>query len=940
MAIYHFSGTIIARSQGRSAVACAAYRSGEKLVDERYQCERDYTNKKDVAYTEILVPEGAPVWMQDREKLWNTVERIEKRKDAQLAREFNFALPRELTLPQNIALAREFVQTVFVEKGMVADLAVHTDKAKDGELQPHAHVMLTFREVTAEGFGLKVRDWNRKDFLLEKRADWSGIVNRHLALYDHDMRIDHRSYADQKIELEPQHKIGSAEAQDKQARLEDHQRIARENGEAILKDPEIALHAMTQQQSTFTTRQVACFVHRHTVDRAQYEAVYQKVMASPALVRVGLDEQGRERFTSKELLGIETQLLKQAEDLSQSITHPVTEKAKAAALKARPLTDQQHEAFEALVEDNGLTNMVGYAGTGKSYLLGAAKAAWEGSGYQVVGATLSGIAAQGLEGGSGILTRTVASRLHYWNKGEQGLTAKTVLVVDEAGMLGSRQMGRLVAEAHQAGAKLVLVGDFEQLQAIEAGAAFRGIVEHSGPVELTEIRRQTEPWQKAATQAFARGETEQGLAAYHAHTHVHEFVTQAAAQEGLIALWQDVRHSQPDTSQIILAYTREETRQLNTLAREQLEKEGELGVSQAIQTERGERLFASGDRVYFLKNDRGLGVMNGSLGTVENVSPHQLTVRLDGKTALQPDTRTVVVDVGNYPYLEHGYAATVHKAQGVTVDRSYLLASPYLDRHATYVALSRHRQSADVFWSREQFKQEKDFFRTLSRERSKDFSLDYGQEPFNIQQDSDTASAQQPFEKTVDSAIDAALKSFDAEFAREYPHLAAVLAEKGIDHDDHHKTKDFFVSTECILKKEQDASPAVAALAQQQLRFDQVYKEALRGLAEQLGKPVSSQWQVGGEQGVYCRNVDIGGAIFCLFEQSEGFKVLPERDSHGHWPGRASTIALMKEGEDYRFVATALELPGKELGALGHRHELPHKKELGKTLEPDLEMEL
>lgn len=729
MAIYHLSATMIARSQGRSAVACAAYRAADRLYDERYDCVRDYTKKKDVAYTEIFLPEGAPKWMQDRGQLWNAVERIEKRKDAQLAREFNISLPRELTLSQNIALAREFVQTEFVAKGMVADLAVHTDKTPDGESQPHVHVILTLREVAAEGFGLKVRAWNDRPLLREQRVNWADTLNRHLALYDHDIRVDHRSYQDQKIELEPQHKIGAANAREKQVRLEDHLRIARENGEAILKDPDIALYAMTQQQSTFTTRQIACFVHRHTVDTTQYEAVYQAVMRSPALVRVGLDEQGRERFSTKELLTIETQLLTQAEDLSQALTHPVTEKAKRAALAARSLTDQQREAFEVLVSSKGLTTLVGYAGTGKSYLLGAAKAAWERSGYQVIGATLSGIAAQGLEGGSGITSRTVASRLYYWNKGEQGLTHNTVLVVDEAGMLGSRQMGRLIAEVHQAGAKLVLVGDFEQLQAIEAGAAFRGIAERLGKVELTEIRRQAEPWQQAATQDFAQGETQKGLSAYQAHTHVHAFETQAAAQEGLIALWQDVRHSQPGLSQIILAYTREETRQLNTLAREQLAKEGELGVSQPIDTERGQRLFAAGDRLYFLKNDRGLGVMNGTLGTVERVSPHQLTVRLDGDSPLQAKPRTVVVDVAAYPYLEHGYAATIHKAQGVTVDRSYLLASPYLDRHATYVAMTRHRQSADVFWSREQFKNERALFQTLSRERSKDLSLDYSIEP-------------------------------------------------------------------------------------------------------------------------------------------------------------------------------------------------------------------
>ena len=144
MAIYHFSGTIISRSQGRSAVACAAYRSAERLVDERHKKTHDYTHKQDVAFTEILLPENAPSSMLNREKLWNMVEAIEKRKDAQLAREFNFALPCELTLEQNIVLARGFVKKAFVSQGMIADLCIHNDKTGDGQFQPHAHVMGNF----------------------------------------------------------------------------------------------------------------------------------------------------------------------------------------------------------------------------------------------------------------------------------------------------------------------------------------------------------------------------------------------------------------------------------------------------------------------------------------------------------------------------------------------------------------------------------------------------------------------------------------------------------------------------------------------------------------------------------------------------------------------------------------------------------------------------
>jgi ATP-dependent exoDNAse (exonuclease V) alpha subunit len=271
-------------------------------------------------------------------------------------------------------------------------------------------------------------------------------------------------------------------------------------------------------------------------------------MVSPELLSVGKDAHGRERFSTKTLHAMEAQMMTQAESLSQKAVHPVTERARAQALASRPLTTEQRRAFDALLSKKSLCTVVGYAGTGKSYLLGAAREAWERSGYQVVGATLSGIAAQGLEAGSGIKSRTLASRLYYWNKGEQPLTKKSILVLDEAGMLGSRHMARVVEEVMKAGAKLVQVGDFEQLQAIEAGAAFRGIAERFGFVALTEIRRQDLPWQKAATQDFAKGESAKGLAAYQAHHHVHAFETQAAAQEGLIQLWNDVRISEPHAS--------------------------------------------------------------------------------------------------------------------------------------------------------------------------------------------------------------------------------------------------------------------------------------------------------------------------------------------------------------------------------------------------------
>ncbi|GAD58127.1 MobQ family relaxase [Brevundimonas abyssalis] len=197
MAIYHFSAKVISRSTGRSAVAAAAYRSASRLFDERTEQHRDYSRKSGVLHSEILLPDGAPERWSDRQALWNEIEWGEKRKDAQLAREIEFALPREIGPDDGIELARSFVQREFVARGMVADLNVHCDVGENGLPKPHAHVMLALREATADGFGPKVRDWNSAALLEHWRAAWADHVNERLAQLDLDIRIDHRPLKDQ-----------------------------------------------------------------------------------------------------------------------------------------------------------------------------------------------------------------------------------------------------------------------------------------------------------------------------------------------------------------------------------------------------------------------------------------------------------------------------------------------------------------------------------------------------------------------------------------------------------------------------------------------------------------------------------------------------------------------------------------------------------------------
>ncbi|MGO9787453.1 MAG: Ti-type conjugative transfer relaxase TraA, partial [Stellaceae bacterium] len=730
VAIYHFSAKVIQRAAGRSAVAAAAYRAGARLFDDRLGRTFNYSSKPGVIHSEIQLPEGAPGRWLDRVTLWNEVEAFERRKDAQLAREVELALPRELPPAEAIQLAQDFVRSQFVARGMVADLNIHWGTGPDGAAQPHAHVMLSLREISGEGFGKKQRTWNDRGVLRGWREDWAALVNERLAEAGRDIRIDHRSNVAQGIDLEPQNKIGPAGARralrgEDAERRDEHLTIARHNGERILADPSLALAALTRQQSTFTRRDLARFINTHTADAMQFDAVMARVEASASLVRVGMDGRGRERFSTKELVAIERRMAESALALDARPSHPVDLARRQTAAATAGLGEEQALAFFHVTRARDLTVVCGIAGGGKSTLFGAVREVWAAQGYRVRGAALSGIAAEGLEQSTGIESRTLASLEYAWGQGKELLAANDILVVDEAGMLGSRQLGRLVETVVASGAKLVLSGDPNQLQAIEAGAALRAIAERVGAAEIWEPRRQREAWQREATRELASGRIAAALARYEAASMVHEHATPGDAETALAATWAAEWRNNPQQSRLMLTHTRASARTLNDLARAARRQAGELGEDRLLATAQGALPFAEGERIYFLQNDRSLGVKNGTLAMLEKIEGTKLTARLDGADGAKGEGRRIAFDLGAYSEIGHGYAATIHKSQGATVDVAHVLATGGMDRHLAYVALSRHRSGVHLHWSTAEFGTREALADRLGRERAKDSSLDY-----------------------------------------------------------------------------------------------------------------------------------------------------------------------------------------------------------------------
>lgn len=768
MAVPHFSVSIVARGSGRSAVLSAAYRHCAKMDYEREARTIDYTRKQGLLHEEFVIPSDAPEWLQsliaDRsvaaasEAFWNKVEDFEKRSDAQLAKDITIALPIELTTEQNIELVRDFVARHITGQGMVADWVFH-----DAPGNPHIHLMTTLRPLTEHGFGSKkvavtdpdgiaLRNDSGKivyelwagglaDFNVF-RDGWFASQNRHLALAGLDIRVDGRSFEKQGIELTPTIHLGvgtkaierkaasgNGLAEEKAAleRLELQEERRAENARRIQRNPELVLDLITREKSVFDEGDVAKILHRYIDDAGLFQSLMARILQSPETLR--LDRERLEfvtggrvpaKYTTRELIRLEAEMANRAVWLSQRSSHGVRQSVlEATFARHERLSEEQRAAIEHVAGSERIAAVIGRAGAGKTTMMKAAREAWEAAGYRVVGGALAGKAAEGLEKEAGITSRTLSSWELRWSQGRGQLDDKTIFVLDEAGMVSSRQMAMFVETVIRAGAKLVLVGDPEQLQPIEAGAAFRAIADRIGYAELETIYRQREQWMRDASLDFARGHVGKAVAAYQSNGKMIGSELKADAVTNLIADWD--REYDPARSTLILAHLRRDVRMLNELARAKLIERGIIEQGFVFKTADGNRHFAAGDQIVFLKNEGSVGVKNGMLGKVLEAAPGRIVAGV-GEGEHQ---RQVIVEQRFYSNVDHGYATTVHKSQGATVDRVKVLGSLSLDRHLTYVAMTRHREDLGVYYGSRSFTKAGGLVEILSRRNTKETTLDY-----------------------------------------------------------------------------------------------------------------------------------------------------------------------------------------------------------------------
>lgn len=404
-------------------------------------------------------------------------------------------------------------------------------------------------------------------------------------------------------------------------------------------------------------------------------------------------KRGLATYTTRQMLDLEAGLIARASRLHDRSGRAVRLADVARVLRRHPtLRPEQREAVRAVVTGPDCVAIVGVAGSGKTYMLGVAREAFEEAGYRLIGTALAADAAQEIQKGSGIASVHLHKLLYRLKQGQATLDSNTVVVVDEAGMVGTRQMADLLRRVEDSGSKLVLVGDPRQLQPVDAGAPFRMIGETIGSTTLSDIVRQHESYARQVVRDLRDGDAEAALQALDRRGQVVIATSEQAARERLVVDWRRLVFEEGfEPGQVaVLTGQNEAVRDLNRRLHEVMRSAGRLG-DYTVELDSGP--VSLGDRVVVTKNQRLLGLRNGQRGEVVGASDRTLWVRLE-------DGFEVEVDTDYFPHITLGYASSIHRSQGKTAEHAlYLAGDSMTSLELGYVAGSRARGQTLVYAS-------------------------------------------------------------------------------------------------------------------------------------------------------------------------------------------------------------------------------------------------
>lgn len=731
MAIQFARCQYVSRTNGGNACRKASYNQRETVKCERTGEVFSFKDRGGNLHHEILLPGGVDQKFKKSAVLWNAAENAEKRKNSQVAKEFVIALPddKEITLEDRIELTRRFSQIHFVDKGVAVQLDLHAPHEEEGlspGLSPsenwHAHLLVTTRRFSEDGLklGAKARDLDpivRYGNVVE--ADvwgeiWRDLQNEYFEEKGYEIRVD-------PIGIVPQEHLGPVRMRHHMNEAILRSQLLLKANEKLSQDPQNIIEEITRHKAVFSQKDVDTFLRKH-VPFNERGGLSDKVMEESNVLALYDRETGEKtgNFTTKEVRAEEEKLIRFADHIVNKQTYGLHSVFIEKGLEGKTLSEEQKEAYNICVNSRqNLSIIQGRAGVGKSYLLDSIRIAHEASSYRVLGLAPTHKVAEDLRKEGFKDAKTCHSFLFAFKNDREKLDSNTLLIVDEAGMLGTELSVELFHAIRTSGAKLVLVGDDRQLSSVERGGTFGLLADRYGAVELREVRRQGVEWQKALSEDFSKGDIKSAVQLLDEHNGISWNATKEEALSELLKTWAKDNKDKPHETRLILAQRNIDVDALNEGAREILTQQGKLGdIEITCMTQRGKMDFAEGDRVQFTKTDKEQGLRNGTFGIIEHINTEtkKLTVLFDNQ-----ERREINPEI--YDGLRHGYASTVFKGQGSTLDHTYVLHSRLTNQSISYVALTRQTKSLSLYVSKEETPSQAHLIRQMSREEGKETSL-------------------------------------------------------------------------------------------------------------------------------------------------------------------------------------------------------------------------
>lgn len=671
---------------------------------------------------EILLPEGIHEKFKNSSVLWNEVERCEKRKDSQVAKEFVLALPddAQVTLEDRLELTRRFVNAHFVENGLGVQLDIH--EPDEEEKNWHAHLLVTTRRFSEDGLSfekMKARDLDptiKKGFVVE--ADvwgelWRDLQNSYFEEKGYDLRVD-------PIAILTQEHLGPVRMRHHMNDAIARSQLLQKANEQLAQDPVSVLEALTRSKAVFSEIDIDVFLKKH-VSVEKRKQVIEGILTHPTLVPLYDKETGNKTgyFTTIDVRAEEEKLLRFAASVGKRTAPFLSSEAVAKGMEGRAFSEEQHKAYKLCVgSGQNLSLIQGRAGVGKSYVLNAIRAAHEEDNYRVIGLGPTNKVATDLRESGFTEAKTCHSFLFSLKNGRTKLDSHTLVVIDEAGMLGTELSVELFHAVKISGAKLVLVGDDRQLSSIDRGGAFRTLLDHYESAELKDVRRQTISWQKAVSEDLSRGDVKSAVQILQQHERIDWKDSREEALSSLLKTWAEDGTSLLSQKHI-LAQKNIEVDALNLGVRDILRAQGKLGdVELSCMTSRGKTAFAVGDRIQLTKTDKEQGLINGKFGIIEQIDQTAKTMSVCFDNGEKREINPTI-----YDGLRHGYASTVYKAQGATLKHVHVLHSNTTNQATSYVSLTRQTQSLSLYVSRDETPTYGHLIHQMSREEGKGTSL-------------------------------------------------------------------------------------------------------------------------------------------------------------------------------------------------------------------------